>query len=249
MTHEPNETSRSTSRMSQIAQDQYILKYYAEQCQGATARGRSWDYCNRFFREHWRDLESVQDIAALHLGCFLASWGMYRGSSFLSQRAYTVHEPVIEVLASPKFSELWQRDIGSDDEDIALAGTIKEVVDQVDAAYRKIDIEYKEITGKNPQDSMDTVVTKVLLGTVGCLPARDSLFEQGFKHAKPWPYTNGSRNCRFVKNTLNFCIDNRQQLAKLQSEIVDLWGRPYPLMKLVDMHFWQIGASSETIDC
>ena len=219
----------------------YIRKYYKEQCVDPTAGGRAWDYCNLFFQERWEDLDvpCVQDIAALHLGCYLASWGMYRASSFLSQRAYTVHKPVMSVLASRQFSELWQRDIGGQDQDIELAGTIMELVKEVRTAYRKVDVQYKKLTGERPQKDMDTVVTKVLLGTVACLPARDSLFKEGVKNERS--DLQGGLNRNFVQNALKFCIDHRPKLVELQREVVDLGGRPYPLMKLVDMHFWQIG--------
>ena len=233
--------------MSELAIDQTIRQYYKEQCGCPVARGRSWDHCNRFFRKHWRNLRDVgvQDRAALHLGFYLASWGMYRGSSFLLQRDYSVHRPVIRVLASTEFAELWQqRDIGTDPEDRALAAKIMDLVEKVDAKYREADAEYKEPLGKKPQKSMDLVVTKVLLGTVGCLPARDTYFERGFKaHFKLQGVPYGSLNRKFVDNILQFCIDHRPVLSELQPKIVDLKCRPYPLMKLVDMHFWQIGSN------
>ena len=34
--------------------------------------------------------------AALELGFYLASWGMYRPSGFLLKRTYTIHETVVE---------------------------------------------------------------------------------------------------------------------------------------------------------
>lgn len=37
---------------------------------------------------------------ALNLGFYLASWGMYRGSSFLVHKDYTVHEGAVRILAS-----------------------------------------------------------------------------------------------------------------------------------------------------
>jgi hypothetical protein len=36
-----------------------------------------------------------KDAAALQLGFYLASWGMYRGSSFLLRRWSTVHVVVV----------------------------------------------------------------------------------------------------------------------------------------------------------
>lgn len=226
-----------TGRMSQTALEKNIRKFYEEQCVDPPAGGRAWDHCNLFFRRRWKDLDipCVQDIAALHLGCYLASWGMYRSTSFLSKCAYTVHKPVMRVLASCQFSELWQRDIGAQDEDVELAGTIMDLVEEVEAAYRKVDVRQKK---------MDTVVTKVLLSTVACLPARDRFFENGLRHERPYPY--GSLNENFVRKTLKFCIKHRPKLAELQREVVDLGGSPYPLMKLVDMHFWQLGRDLET---
>ena len=218
--------------MSQVPLDQTIGTYYKKCASDPHSRYRSWDHCYGFFREHCRDLLQVEDAAALQLGFYLASWGMYRGSGFLFKYAYTVHKPVIRALASSQFSKLWQRDIGTQDNDIELAATIMELVESVSDAYRQL--------GEEPTDRL---VTKVLLGTVGCLPARDRFFEKGFK-AQGFCY--GSLNCHFVDRILRFVIDNRPELAELQPKILDLGGLPYPLMKLVDMHFWQIGINLES---
>jgi hypothetical protein len=39
--------------------------------------------------------------------------GMYRGSGFLLQHAYTVHLGVIDQLVAPRFSVLWGQEFGS----------------------------------------------------------------------------------------------------------------------------------------
>ena len=221
--------------MSQATLNDTIRRYYREQCVPPNARGRSWDHCHRFFRKHVDrgDLLCVEDHAALHLGFYLASWGMHRGR-FLREHAYTVHKPVIHVLASSRFSDLWQPDLGTRREDIELAGMIMDLVKTVEATYR-------ELMVKKQQEEMGLVVTKVLLGTVGCLPARDTYFEKGFKHEGN---TYGSLNRSFVQRVLDFCAENRSTLKELQREIVEAGGPQYPLMKLVDMYFWQIGKST-----
>ena len=217
--------------MSQVTLGQTIGRYYDEQCvRDPDGRGRSWEHCYRFFREHCGDLRQVEDTAALHLGFYLASWGMYRGSSFLLQRAYTAHLPVIRALASPKFSNLWQLDVGTHDDDVELVATIMALVESVKAAYERF--------GK----PTDTLASKVLLGTVGCLPACDRFFIQGFSDGSPYSCLNGL----FVGRILRFCIDKRLELAELQSMIIDRGGPRYPLMKLVDMHFWQTGFDLES---
>ena len=53
-------------------------------------------------------LSDQRDEAAIQLAFYLASWGMYRGSSFLLQRAYSVHLGVIEHLAAPRIWSLWE---------------------------------------------------------------------------------------------------------------------------------------------
>src|SRR5271157_828470 len=78
-------------------------------------RYRSWEHCYGYFhRTTPRDIAADRNQAALQLGFYLASWGMYRGSSFLLQHAYTVHLGVIERLVSPQFSVLWGKDLGGD---------------------------------------------------------------------------------------------------------------------------------------
>ena len=217
--------------MSQATLDQTIGTYYEQCVRNPDGRYRSWEHCYGFFREHCRDLLPADNTAALQLGFYLASWGMYRGSSFLLQHTYTAHIPAIHALASPQFSNLWQCDVGTHDDHVELAATIMALVESVRAAYERF--------GK----PTDTLATKVLLGTVGCLPACDRFFIQGFR-AQGYRYS--SLNGRFVDRILRFCIGNRPELAKLQSMIIRRGGPRYPLMKLVDMHFWQIGFDLES---
>lgn len=216
---------------SQVALQRSIGEFYDECARDPHGRYRSWEHCYRFFRKHHGDLLQVEDGAALHLGFYLASWGMYRGSAFLLQRAYTAHIPVIRALASPQFAHLWEVDVGTNDDHTKLAATITDVVDSVKAAYEPFG------------DPTDTLATKVVLGTVGCLPACDRLFIDGFRN-QGFPYSRV--NGLFVDRMLRFCMDNRLELARLQSTILDRGGLRYPFMKLVDMHFWQIGRDLES---
>jgi hypothetical protein len=83
----------------------------------------SWVHCYRNFEKSTpRVLEEDPDHAALHLGFYLASWGMFR-NSFLRWHAYTVHLEVIDQLVAPRFSALWKQEFGIDDNDLALCTT------------------------------------------------------------------------------------------------------------------------------
>jgi len=93
---------------------------------------------------------------------------MYRGSGFLLQYDYTIHLGVVNRLFTPEFSELWGRgqEFGGGDNDEALVPTIVEVCKAVREAYSCFG------------QASDILVTKVILGTLGCLPAFDTYFEK-----------------------------------------------------------------------
>jgi hypothetical protein len=90
----------------------------------------------------------------------------------------------------------------------------------------------------------DILVTKVLLGVLGCIPAVDRFFVDGFrksgrKYATPL-------NSNFPKRAIEFCNEYRERLRKEQVRIKAGTGAYYPLMKLVDMYFWQVGFEADT---
>jgi hypothetical protein len=204
-----------------------IQAYYALIADGGPGRYRSWEHCFEFFRRTGpAGLANARDNAALHLGFYLASWGMYRGSSRLLKFDYTVHRPVVDRLAGSAFASLWERDVGAVDDDPELAGVLTNAVREIREAY-------------GPRiDPTDTLVTKVLLGTVGCLPACDRFFIDGFKSERN---SYSSLNAPFVGRVLRFCKENLEELRAEQERLATAGGVRYPLMKLVDMYFWQIG--------
>ena len=84
----------------------------------------------------------------------------------------------------------------------------------------------------------DTLASKAILGMLACLPACDRFFIDGFKQSgRQYSYLNG----RFVERILQFCTDCGTELRSEQARIEAAGGMHYPLMKLADMYFWQIG--------
>src|SRR3989344_3306084 len=75
-------------------------------------RGKSWEHCYAFFRNYkkFRNNNELLDRAALHLGFFLASWGMLRGSSFLLQKDYKYYISIVRVLIKDQYEILWNVD-------------------------------------------------------------------------------------------------------------------------------------------
>jgi hypothetical protein len=213
--------------MEQSARIREKIRAFYRGMTGLHHRYRSWEHCFGYFhRLSPVDIANDREHAALQLGFYLASWGMYRGSSFLLQHAYTIHLGVIDQIVAPKFSVLWEHEFGAGEQDSALVPVILEAFDAIREAYGHFGL------------ATDTLVTKVLLGTFGCLPACDKYFIEGFKSAG---FQYSYVNARFVGRVLRFCKDANAELREEQQEIEKASGVHYPLMKLVDMYFWQIG--------
>jgi len=164
---------------------------------------------------------------------------MYRGSSFLLQHAYTVHRGVVDLVADARFDTLWGADFGAGEADGQWVPRVGELIVGVRQAYKP----FAPATGS--AQPTDTLITKVILGTFGCLPACDRYFIDGFKsEGLKYSYFNDS----FVERILGFCHEHLPELQKEQASIEQSGGLRYPLMKLVDMYFWQIGYERGTVN-
>lgn len=128
-------------------------------------RCRSYDYCYNYFSKT-TDLTKDIEKSCLVLGFYLASWGMFRGSSFLLQKSIKYFEPLIEHLQSLDRS-IWEIDVDKYD---------KENIQKIMGLYH--DIKGLLIKGKNADT---TLTTKVMLGIFGSIPAYDNYFTDTFR--------------------------------------------------------------------
>lgn len=88
-----------------------ILLFYKEIEGDQYHRYRSWEHCYSFFQKcHASKNDNSVDAATLHLAFYLASWGMYRGSSQLLQKDYRVHTQIVAEILDDKYSSLWGMD-------------------------------------------------------------------------------------------------------------------------------------------
>jgi hypothetical protein len=200
---------------------------------GEHHRYRSWEHCYVYFHKNTADVIAAdRDHAALQLGFYLASWGMYRGSSCLLQYGYTVHRGVIDLFVAPRFCALRKREFGAADEDTKLVQLILEAASGIRETYRPF------APQSESRQASDTLVTKVILGTFGCLPACDRYFIGGWRSSGlEYSYVNS----RFIERVLGFCRGHLVEFRDEQTRIEQEGGPRYPLMKLVDMYFWEIG--------
>ena len=77
-----------------------------------------------------------------------------------------------------------------------------------------------------------------MLGTLGCVPAYDRYFINGLKEMK---MEHTVFNEASLNELLTFIDNNRKEINQAQKLIQKSTQRYYPVMKIVDMYFWQIG--------
>ncbi len=91
----------------------------------------------------------------------------------------------------------------------------------------------------------DTLISKILMGTMGCVPAYDRLFINGLKEKKLDTEKNNKFSYHFnetsFKKLVEFCKNNKKEIEEIQKYILKNRKIAYPIMKIIDMYFWYIG--------
>jgi hypothetical protein len=189
-------------------------------------RYASFDYCFNYFqtfREQKRisELDSVENLqeSCLQLGFYLASWGMLRGSSFLLGKSVKVYEPLIKAVASAN-PILWEIDV-----DCYTPENMQAILD-----FRKTII---HSFGNNFPS--DILVTKIMLGVFGNVPAFDSFFKRGFGVSTFGRYALENVAAFYQAN--NVLID-KFRLATLDFHTAQPTNRLYTRAKVIDMIFF-----------
>ncbi|MBU0560349.1 MAG: hypothetical protein KKG93_12360 [Bacteroidetes bacterium] len=196
-------------------------------------RYSSFDYCYNYFSGNNGDiiLNDMEKSCAV-LGFYLASWGMMRGSSFLLQKSYKHFEELIKYIAT-------------------LERTIWEIQpSEYVEKYETINNLYKDICEKVIEDNNRAIVliTKIMLGVFGIVPAFDEYFCKCFKKIDP----QLSKFTSFNKNSLevikNFYEVNQIEIDNLSNQIFtkDFINSTqnrfnYTKAKIMDMYGFVIG--------
>ena len=223
-----------------------VETYYQQRSEDKHSRYRSWEYCNQFFNEKHTELmekrkngcdlcEKDYDHLALHLSFYLASWGMYRPTSPLLYTDYKIHIPVVKELMREDYDNLWNI-------------TYKELDLEKNKIVNLTDKIMNELYGERTDDVekfydkkmriTETLATKILLGTLACVPAYDSNFIKAIRK-----YKNGIADPtkpKSLKALAEFYKDNEEELNDLIKKF-EKDGVVYPQMKLLDMGFYQYG--------
>lgn len=209
--------------------EQTVLEFYKRLCQDKQHRYKSWEHCYVAFKE-----EDDTELLSLHLGFYLASWGMYRGSSGLLQKDFTVHKKAIEILKSSKYTFLNTHVHKADRKHISL---ILELKNELKQYYETV--YFLKGNREFYITPTDTLMTKIMLGTLGCIPAYDRYYIDGLREVGLKGYRVNQQS---LKSLFDFIEEtyNKKIIQETQNKISKN-GICYPKMKILDMFFWEVG--------
>lgn len=212
-----------------------IIKKYLS---GITAdefhRYKSWDNCFQSF-----SYSTKSEIQILELAFYLASWGMYRGSGGLLQKNHLIHKGAVDIIYSKTSQKLKCNQ---------TTEIKREKIEDIVAVRDELAKHYSGIyftkgaDKPKPISPTDTLLSKIILGTLGCVPAYDRYFIVGLKEMK---MKHIGFNEASLNELFNFIDDNKNEIDQAQKLIKTETQRHYPLMKILDMYFWQIGYDKE----
>ena len=215
--------------------------FYEDARRDENGRSRSWEHCYRVFRDARTDPCPDYDYLSLHLAFYLASWGMYRGSCFIFQKDYKVHTPIVEEILKPEYDCLFGlacTELRNDD----VQAQLKKLYEYIDDHFHPI---REQVAGREVESPVSQVlITKILLGTLGCVPAYDRFFQDGVATYK---VTTREYSRNSLLKLVDFYEEHNDRLeeARRGMRTDDLI---YPQMKVLDMGFWQIGFEKDAGD-
>ncbi len=198
-------------------------------------RYTSFDYCYNYFSST-EDLTKDIEKSCLMLGFYLASWGMFRGSSFLLQKNVGCFKKTVHYISDLDKS-VWQIDVDN---------YTDENIDTIIKLYSGI----KDCLIENNERDL-VLVTKILLGVFGFVPAFDRYFADTFRNS-----SGGQCGFRRVnKNSLSVIKDfyevHREIIDRLSSQTFTtdfLTGLKtttnYPKAKIIDMYGFTMGINA-----
>ena len=198
---------------------------------GANNRYRSWSLFYHFFNDGHQD----RRYDSVHLVAYLASWGMYRGSSRLLQfHDYTVHDGALEIVREKQFVALKAATLAIYNHE-ANVRLLTDLIVRLRTHYRNNDV-----------TPTDTLISKILLGCLACVPAFDRNFILGVRSVVT-EHIN-AQALALPLYSLNAFAALRGHLQGFPA--IDLtchqgWG--YPFFKQVDMFFFQKGSNVAAI--
>lgn len=207
-----------------------LFKKYLSGKKEKTHRYESFDLCYHHFRSQFRDSDRKiidPEKSCAIMSAYLASWGMMRGSSFLLDHNYKRLLPVIEYFAELD-EEYWEIDVES----------YPQKYDMILGIYDEI--KSRLIIDK----SRDlTLVTKIMLGVLGIVPAFDEYFTTFMRERPKSTCKFRSFNRESLESIHRFYMHNKALIDSFADDdrvrVVDFDGNQtelrYSKAKIIDM--------------
>ena len=207
---------------------------YREVRNNPNGRYRLWEHCYKCFHDARRNPSPDYNYISSQLAFYLASLVMYSRSSIQFQEEYELHIPVVKELLKPEYDRLLGIDC------VGLRNN------EAQKALVELSVFMSEYYGKNGigimRDAFDsemrtTLITRVLSGTLACVPVYDGYFASGVKeldiHAEDFSF-------RSLLALADYYEENDARLEKARYGM-RVYGLRYPQMKLLDMGISRIG--------
>lgn len=199
-------------------------------------RSQSYDHCYNYFADT-KDLEADLEKSCAVLGIYLASWGMFRGSTYLLKS--TNSSDLAPVVRSIQQRRKALNSIDVDDYSENNVRAIRE-------AYAEI-----KIALNLDKHRPITLVTKIMAAVYGCVPAFDQNFTTGLRsvlgdRAKLSAERFTTRSLQLLKA---FYLANQTIFDQLHRESKTVafddgavTGHHLTKAKIVDMYCFDLGA-------
>ncbi|MDE7292396.1 MAG: hypothetical protein K2N58_10180 [Treponemataceae bacterium] len=225
---------------SQLTKDMLdkAFERFKEARNKSNSRLKSWEHCFAQFSAVLKDLKDKNrvpdditdgeiDNLCLHLGFYLASWGMMRGSSELLQCDYKIHENAVKCIL--EYHEL---------HGIDLDELCKDKKDDFEDLCKGIKEAYD-------WDISPILLSKIILGTIGIVPAYDGCFvealrEYGISESVKFGVGSLEKLSEYFSDKFKKEIDD---YVKEMKEIAGKEGCPhYTRAKVIDSIMWFLGS-------
>ena len=159
-----------------------IRKYideFKDNGQDITHRYSSFDLCYNYFTTNRDQLTgNNMEMSCYVLWSYLASWGMLRNSFLLQKSPAYLKDLIIYIQAC---QDIFEIDVSSYDNEDNRKRLIKTYTG-IAEALRLADPKVIDKNGKPVKNARGiTLVTKIMLGVFGCVPAYDRNFTETFK--------------------------------------------------------------------
>jgi hypothetical protein len=224
-----------------------LIKRYSSQIT-SMHRYASFDYCFNYFQkfaksENINAISSVQnkETSVLQLGYYLASWGMFRGSTAILRHSSHCLIPIIEYISSTPVT-LWNIDVTD------YSTSFKDMEQLYLNIGEKLKFPIIKEGKQKIQECSPILVTKIMLGVFGNTPAMDDFFMKGIDKGS-FSNTNYHKALDKVKDIwkeLNqFYNENKTLINSHKIKSLNFEGEHtenvYSKAKVLDMVFFERG--------